>query len=164
MTEELELKLVAKYPKILKNHGGDMMKTCMHWGMEHGDGWYDLLDEGMEQIQYFCDLCPSGIQLVADQIKEKFGTLRFYYSIENATSKIESAILDNLVICLENRSSRICEVSGKSGYMCRKGGWYRTLCYETARATGYQACDEGNESYWKELDAKAAEEKLSSAS
>lgn len=167
MTKELELKLVEKYPKILRNYGGDKMITCMHWGMEHGDGWYDVLDKGMEKIQYFCDRCESGAQVIADQIKEKYGTLSFYFTTENA-NKIEYSILDSLVASMENASARTCEESGKSGYMCRKGGWYKTLCYEKARELGYQASDEGNELYWQDLDKKAEEakksEQISSAS
>lgn len=163
MTEELELKLVEKYPKILRDHGGDMMKTCMHWGMEHGDGWYNLLDKGMAKIQYFCNLCPSGVQLVADQIKEKFGTLSFYYHIENSV-EIESGILDDIVSEMERASARTCEVSGDPGYMCRRGGWFRTLSYKEARRTGYEASDEGQESYWKELDEKAKSKQVSSES
>lgn len=163
MTEELELKLVAKYPKILRDHGGDMTKTCMHWGMEHGDGWYDLLDKGMEKIQYFCNLCPSGVQLVADQIKEKYGTLRFYYHIENS-SEVESAILDDIVSEMERASARTCEVSGDPGYACNRGGWLRTLSYKEARKSGYVASDEGNEAYWQDLDKKTSQEQVSSVS
>jgi hypothetical protein len=163
MTEELELKLVEKYPKILRDHGGHPMHTCMHWGMEHGDGWYRLLDEGMARIQYFCDLCPSGVQLVADQIKEKFGTLRFYYSVTGAT-EIEYQILEDLINGMEGQSTRTCEVSGDHGYMCRRGGWLRTLSYKEARKSGYEASDEGQESYWKDLDEKTKSEQVSSAS
>ena len=32
MKEELQLELVKKYPKILKNFRGDPMQTCMAWG------------------------------------------------------------------------------------------------------------------------------------
>jgi ribosomal protein S27AE len=164
MTKELELKLLEKYPKILANYGGDKKLTCMYWGMEHDDGWYEILDEGMEKIQYFCDRCATGVQLIADQIKEKYGTLSFYYSVKNA-SKLEYSILDDIVVSLEKKSTRTCEVSGKDGSLCRKSGWYKTVSYEKARELGYIASDEGLEEYWKDLDKKAGKsEKISSES
>ena len=44
MNKELELKLVEKYPKILKEYGGDPKQTCMAFGIEtSGDGWYNFL-------------------------------------------------------------------------------------------------------------------------
>ena len=77
MTEELELKLVEKYPLILKDYRGNCQQTCMAWGMECQDGWYDLLDKLLNKLDYISK--TSGTQVVAAQIKEKYGTLRFYY-------------------------------------------------------------------------------------
>lgn len=83
MTKDLELKLVEKYPKIYSEYGGDMKVTCMHWGFEHGDHWYDLINVLSYKIQNYIDwMQKNGIeidQVVAEQVKEKFGTLRFYY-------------------------------------------------------------------------------------
>jgi hypothetical protein len=44
MREELDAKLVAKYPQIFKNRFGDMRETAMCWGFECGDGWYNIID------------------------------------------------------------------------------------------------------------------------
>lgn len=75
MTKELELELVKRYPRILKDYGGDKMVTCMHWGMDCGDGWYKILDEAMCKIQYLCDLFTKDneleVEFIAAQIKEK---------------------------------------------------------------------------------------------
>ena len=156
MTTELELKLVEKYPKILRDYKGDKMETCMHWGIETESGWYDLLDKCMEKLQYFCDLCfykNGKVQVVATQIKEKFGTLSFYISVYDANT-IESAIIDDIITEAEIRSAHTCEVTGKEGTVCKRGGWYRTLSYEQARKDGFVACNESTEAYWKEKDAK----------
>jgi hypothetical protein len=155
MKQELELKLVEKYPKILRDYKGDPMQTCMAWGIEtDGDGWNSLLDECMEKLQYFCDLCTkngSPIQVVATQIKSKYATLSFYYSGEGGT-KIEWNIIDDIISEAEHRSSSICEVSGEHGVTCSKGGWLKTLCYEEARKLGYKACNPDTEKYWQEKD------------
>jgi hypothetical protein len=157
MTNELEIELVKKYPKILRDYKGDPMQTCMAWGMECDDGWYKLLDRCMEKLQYFCDLCfyRSGeeVQVVANQIKEKYGTLSFYYSGEGG-SRIEWDIIDDIISESERHSAQTCEESGEHGCLCHRGGWYKTLCYEEARKLGYKACDQGTEEYWVSKDVK----------
>jgi hypothetical protein len=157
MEKELELKLVKKYPNILRDYGGDMTQTCMAWGIEtDGDGWYNLLDKCMNKLQYFCDLCSKDgrvVQVIANQIKQKMGSLRYYYTVEGAND-IESSIIDDIVSEAENQSQRTCEITGKDGTLCIKHGWYKTLCYEEARKLGYVACDKGTEEYWQTKDKK----------
>ena len=159
MNQELELKLVKKYPKILRDYKGDPMQTCMAWGLEADSGWYELLDKCMEKLQYFCDICSKDgreVQVVANQIKEKYSTLRFYVSVYGANS-IENDIIDDIISEAESASARTCEITGKHGEPCKRGGWYKTLCYEEARKLGYVACDSGTEEYWKKKDSKEEE-------
>jgi hypothetical protein len=154
MKQELELKLVEKYPKILKDYKGDPMQTCMSWGMDTGDGWYKLLDECMEKLQYFCDLCSKDgkeVKVIARQIKEKFGTLRFYLDVEGG-NKIENDIVDDIINEAEAESERTCEVTGMPGAICQQGGWYKVLCYEESRKLKYKACSQDTEKYWEEKD------------
>jgi hypothetical protein len=156
MNHELELKLYNKYPKILRDCGKSPMESCMAFWIETDDGWYELLDKCMEKLQYFCDLCSKDgreVQVVASQIKEKYGTLRFYTSVYDANS-IEDAIIDDIINQTEGRSARTCEVSGEYGEPCHIGGWYKTLCYEEARKLNYKACDPQTEKYWEEKDKK----------
>ena len=70
MDTKLEEKLVEKYPTLYSGYGGDITKTCMGWGMECDDGWFELLDELSEKLEPY--------NVVASQVKEKFGGLRFY--------------------------------------------------------------------------------------
>jgi len=159
MNQELELQLVKKYPKILRDYKGDPMQTCMAWGVDTESGWYELLDKCMEKIQYFCDICSKDgreVQVVANQVKEKYSTLRFYVSVYGANS-IENDIVDDIISEAERKSSYTCEITGKHGEPCKKGGWYKTLCYEEARKLGYVACDSGTEDYWKKKDLKQEE-------
>jgi hypothetical protein len=59
-------------------------------------------------------------QVVAVQIKEKFGTLRFYY---NGGDKN----ISGMVRMAESMSAVTCEECGSPGKQ-RSGGWIRTLC------------------------------------
>ena len=70
MDNELQMKLVEKYPTVFKDYGGDMRQTCMAWGIACGNGWYDILDDLCNYLEF------HGV--VAAQVKEKFGGLRFY--------------------------------------------------------------------------------------
>ena len=79
MEKKLEQQLVEKYPTLYQDYGGDMRKTCMHWGFSHGDGWYNLIDELSAKLE------PFGV--IAAQVKEKFGGLRFYLNYPDHLSE-----------------------------------------------------------------------------
>jgi len=54
MTQELENKLVEKYPEFfeyLKKHDGTIIP--IQFGVETGDGWYWLIDQLMDNIQSY---------------------------------------------------------------------------------------------------------------
>jgi hypothetical protein len=163
MNKELELELVKKYPKILRDYKGDPMQTCMAWGMEFDDGWNDLIDKCLHKLQYFCDLVSKEgetVQIIATQMKEKYGTLSFYFTGEGGKRE-DWDIIDDIITEAEIRSAHTCEVTGKEGTVCKRGGWYRTLSYEQARKDGYVACNESTEAYWKEKDKKGEKNETS---
>jgi hypothetical protein len=61
-------------------------------------------------------------QVIAVQVKEKFGTLRFYvYGGDDTTH--------NYIALAEITSGVTCEICGKSG-SSSSGGWIKTLCKE----------------------------------
>jgi hypothetical protein len=132
MKNELESRLVEKYPGIFRDYGGDIRKTCMGWGFSHGDGWYDLIDKMCEDITNLAK--DTGIEIVAEQVKEKFGGLRFYYYTsytgerDDKIKEIEQKISDRINQA-EAESYKTCEVCGKPGKPNSKG-WITTLCKE----------------------------------
>jgi hypothetical protein len=129
MDESIELELVRRYPKILKNYGGDPMQTCMAHGFECQNGWFNLLDKCMEKLQYFCDLCSINgreVQVVAEQIKSKFATLHFYVTI-SGSNDIEISIISTIINEAEDKSERTCEICGEHGKIYTNG-WHMCLC------------------------------------
>ena len=134
MKEELDKKLCEKYPKIFKNRNGSMQETCMYWGFSHDDGWYDIVDSLCASIQnhinnkryQFREMSQEDFdeehQVVAAQVKEKFGGLRFY--IDGGDDWVYGAIS-----MAESMSYRTCEVCGAPG-KTRGGAWIRTTCDE----------------------------------
>lgn len=71
--------IVKKYPNLFRDYGGDMRVTCLAWGFECGSGWMKIIDSIGQQLT---DLDVEKY-VIADQVKEKFGGLRFYYHTEN---------------------------------------------------------------------------------
>ena len=83
MNNELQNQLFAKYPSIFREVGGEPSQTCMAFGIECGNGWHDLIDLLCDSITHQVEstnrLYPDlKFAVVAAQIKEKYGGLRFY--------------------------------------------------------------------------------------
>lgn len=77
-------------------------------------------------------------QVTLDQVKEKFGTLRFYYTGGDE-------YISGLVSMAESMSGVTCETCGAPGKQ-RGGGWIVTLCDEHAQARELdKLLKEGNE-------------------
>lgn len=97
------------------------------FGFECGDGWSDLLVDLCEKIQArLNELSPEVARdIVALQVKEKYGTLRFYLSSYDG-------VIENLVQEAERKSACVCETCGKVGKI-RGACWYYTACDEHTR-------------------------------
>ena len=130
MKQELDKLLCERYPKMMVNREKSMMETCMCWGFECGDGWFNILDQLMGNIQHHIDWKNKKEEVVAqvtlDQVKEKFGTLRFYYTGGDD-------VIDGMVRMAESMSGVTCEECGNLGKRIG-GGWVTTLCEEHAKA------------------------------
>jgi hypothetical protein len=136
MNQELDEQLCAKYPKIFVNRNADMRTTAMCWGFECGDGWYNIIDKLCGNIQSHIDWSIKNNawdlekdtknvrsiipQVVAVQVKEKFGSLRFYY--DGGDDYIRG-----LSVMAESMSMVTCETCGAPGKR-RGGGWIYTAC------------------------------------
>jgi hypothetical protein len=132
MKQELDEQLCKNYPKMMVNRHVPMTETCMCWGFACGDGWFNILDQLMGNIQHHIDWKNKNgkvvPQVMLDQVKEKFGTLRFYYTGGDD-------YISGLVSMAESMSSVTCEECGKPGKQVG-GGWITTLCKEHAEARG----------------------------
>ena len=80
------------------------------------------------QLKIVPEACP---QVVVSQIKEKFGTLRFYYTGGDD-------FVDGLEHMADSMSAVMCEDCGCPGKSrSSKGKWIRTLCDKHAEEQGY---------------------------
>ncbi len=113
MRKELDAVLCAVAPILYQQRHGNMSVTCMCEGFP-GDGWFGLLLEASIALEALDE------DVVALQVKEKFGTLRLYTDVHS--DKVEAIIKR-----AEVRSSLECEECGALGRI-RAGGWIKTLC------------------------------------
>jgi hypothetical protein len=121
--EEFSKRMHERFPLMFANPYG---------GFATGSGWYPLIETLCFNIQSHIDWNNNMAEKYPDmkykaikqvqvaQIKEKFGTLRFYYDGGND-------IIAGMVSMAESLSGQICEECGDKGER-RSGGWIRTLC------------------------------------
>jgi hypothetical protein len=96
---------------------------------EFHDGWTNLIYELGKDITELCELTNCELPMI-QQIKEKFGTLRFYYNTLNSQYlKIVEKSISALVRQAESKSANVCEICGKYGET-RTNGIVFTSCDE----------------------------------
>lgn len=100
----------ATYPHIFSGRYGGF---CID------EGWWPIVDALCAEIQRHINR-NNVKQVVALQVKEKFGGLRFYYSGGDA-------VIDGMVQMAESWAVRTCEKCGSPGEP-RDTSWIKTLC------------------------------------
>lgn len=129
MNKELQDKLYERFPALYRQHTLDMRQTCMCWGFDVDDGWFDLI--WMLSLALEDESKQTGAVIEAVQVKEKFGGLRFY----TGPCTDRGYTLINLA---ERMADMTCEVCGKHGRTTSKpSGWLKTVCKAHAEEHGY---------------------------
>lgn len=138
------------YPDFFSNKDKSVQESCMCWGIEFEDGWFDILEtlcraikNHIDNIQWHNDWAIKEgkkttlfIPFKFDQLKEKYGTMRAYYSGGDD-------YVSGLVDMAERMSGKICEFCGNPGKLCGRG-WYTTLCKECSDKRGIYYPEPGN--------------------
>lgn len=114
-------KLNKEFPELFEKAGPFELSV--------DDGWYNIIRVLMTLMSRDVRAAKrsnKGLEEainnlpVIEQVKEKFGDLRFYAS--NCSEKN-----NNYIVFAETMSSITCEVCGSPGEL-RTGGWLKTLC------------------------------------
>ncbi len=110
-------------------------------------GWDWILEDLDGKLSY---LDPK---YKLNQVKEKFGTLRFYYE-STAKNVYKQELMHDAVTIAEMLSASTCEICGNSSRISNayrgikydssvglkeRSGWYKTLCNGCADTAGYEA-------------------------
>lgn len=120
MKRENTEKLFNAFPLLFRGRALPLTQNLMGFGFECDDGWYDLLYHLSYQITEYA--AQVGLDPLAEQVKEKFGGLRFY--LQGADEHIYT-----LIDAAEAESYCTCEVCGRPGVLrVTQGGWYKATC------------------------------------
>lgn len=146
MTPKNTNKLISSFPKLYRDvHPSSLSR--MRYGFNVEDGWYDLIHNLSTNIE--SEAINAGIDPesndwpLAMQVKEKFGSLKFYCRTGNEVD--QKRILEvygeifsyrplpsnqsiaELILETEKKSIEICESCGSKGVL-RDEGRLKTLC------------------------------------
>lgn len=126
MNEALSKKLFDDFPRLYR----DRDETSMRRGFECGDGWFDLiykLSQDIEAVARETGLKPDSPDWpLCRQVKEKFGTIRFY-----VFNCLDERIRE-LIGSAYEQSCKICEYCGKPCERATDGG-IAAMCPDHAR-------------------------------
>jgi hypothetical protein len=176
MREELDKKLVEKYPLIFRDRYKPMNETAMCWGFSHGDGWYNIIDtlcgllyskynQAKERYEYRAEVGVGGVLYGTKTVTQE--------DIDEAKAKMEEEAekvpvaaqvkekfgglrfyVDhatdehyNYINFAESMSYRTCETCGAPGTYY-PFGWHHVACDE-------HASDEDKENMKECLNDKA---------
>ena len=142
-----------KFEELAKRHP-DLFQKSGDFEFSIGDGWYGIIDVLCGMISYRLENAKSRLKYamenpdakftkpiaelekdvvaamdelpVITQVKEKFGTLRFY--VHGGTSE-----MNNYIEFAEAMTGRVCEECGAPGES-RTGGWIKVLCNDHHRS------------------------------
>ncbi len=114
MNKENTKKLLNDFPKLYKQYYWPKEETCMCWGFDIKDGWFDLI------YNLSADVVEEEPSCEFTQVKQKFGLLRVY-------AHTKSKQVKELIRIAEIKSSNICEICGEPGKMDTQG-WFQVLC------------------------------------
>lgn len=156
-----------------------MTETCMSFGIECPKGWYYILEQLCTELEYsnMDSVAKLGVAIVAEQVKEKFGTLRFYFNIRNVDSngKIDNEhqncklndvtdkivhdhlymFAQNLIDEAEHMTEDTCADCGEPltpDNRVETSGWISYICKE---------CNEKRENYRREfIESEKNDEKM----
>ena len=86
-------------------------------------GWYSII---VDIDRRLCELDPL---YSLQQVKEKFGGLRYYFEPTDATDHETLEKMHEIVRDAEARAGQTCEYCGTTEQVAlRKHGWWKTLC------------------------------------
>jgi hypothetical protein len=134
--------LYDKYPDLFLNRHKTPRESCLSFGIECDLGWYDIIsfvcymikqhEENIAAQQRYLkkkepdNVLPEYSPVRFDQVKEKWGSLRIYFSGGDD-------YVEGLIDMAEAFSSITCEKCSQPAKTQKIAGWVRTLCEKDAK-------------------------------
>ena len=89
-------------------------------------GWFPLIEHAVVEVRR---LLPPGQSFCTSQLKEKFGTLRWYGHVDHGTDEAVADLgAEGPVMWAQEASAKVCAAFGTAdGQIDQTGGWLLTL-------------------------------------
>ena len=152
--KDFELKLEEEFPFMRQNEVTDEQwekggySTYDAYGCCVSEGWYDILRGLCLEITEAYEAAGLEVDIIVDQVKEKFGRLRFYYHPKGQNRGIQAIDflgngsslrmspgdtdlhkeISKIVQKWEEKSVTVCERCGIPGELRGDLSWISTLC------------------------------------
>lgn len=131
--------LMQRYPRLFRGEGPVIPSGLL-------PGWAGLVEQLLADIDGLLTDAQAQ-RFEVGQIKEKFGTLRFYWKLqESGQASDDERLLRVRMMALvreaERHSATVCERCGAPGTLGENMGWYRVRCEscgDNARGSGTRA-------------------------
>ena len=152
MNENLEKQLYLIDPVFFEeaiaciNKEMNSMNTCMAFGRECGDGWFEPIKSLAMKTHMINEMGKLyNVKFVCNQLKEKFGEVRIYTSTNKINSdedfkpgyEVLDKLFDDAISTCELECSKVCEICGAPGgnnneNIIQTSGWIRFICKKCA--------------------------------
>jgi len=123
MNEKLTNRLFHEFPNLYRDKNENMQNTVLCWGIGTSDGWFQIIYDLSKKLEEMILELPESKRehIRASQVKEKYGTLRFYMTA--SSDRMNEAIGQAEELCIKT-----CEYCGQSGELRCLIGWFSTEC------------------------------------
>lgn len=127
MTPTHVLELIDRYPALYRLANAPSVQPCEPfacYGFTVGDGWFSIIDRLSAKLA----VDPN---LVAVQVKEKYGVLKFYIDAIDGAPEPDSVLakrLDAERLAASNESKRTCEICEARGRHIERSKWWSVRC------------------------------------
>ncbi|MCD8207105.1 MAG: hypothetical protein LUD72_04115 [Bacteroidales bacterium] len=100
--------------------------------VECAQGWRKVIEPLFDYIEEYNKDKDTDDKIIVEQVKEKFGELRFYTNFNEET-------LGDMIGEAEDKADHTCEYCGSEEdvYKVSRSGWIKTLCQKCADKYGY---------------------------
>lgn len=103
------------------------------WMEDLPEGWGDVIHEGLKHIDKILGDNDAKERLCIEQVKEKWGTLRFYFIVLDADGLATYdepwiAELERAVHDMEDETGKVCCFCGTRDNLAWHGGWVHLAC------------------------------------
>ena len=129
MDKEKEDIIFGDFPDLFPTGREPSPDTLMYYGFACRNGWYKHVYNLCYDVKKIAK--RDNLTIVVEQVKEKFGGLRFYCRGANQA-------VHNIIREYETESVKICEVCGTPGEYRNDLSWIQTLCDQHDRETREQ--------------------------